>query len=78
MKKIYPVSDDFIDTRFDRWFKKKIFNIPQSNIEKNLRKGKIKVNNKKKKSSYKVQEHDQICVYNFSFITKKNKKNKSK
>ena len=46
--------------------------------EKNIRKGKIKVNNKKKKSSYKLQENDQIIVYNFNFTTNKNKKNKFK
>jgi len=74
MKKIYPVSDDFIDARFDRWFKKKIFNIPQSYIEKNLRKGKIKVNNKKVKSSYKLKRNDEVTIFDLVFLPDKNKK----
>jgi len=74
MKKIYYVSDNFIDTRFDRWFKKKVFNIPQSYIEKNLRKGKIKVNNKKIKSSYKLKKEDIVTIFNLIYIPAKNKK----
>jgi len=46
MKK-FLVEDDFINTRLDRWFKRKIHDVPQSFIEKNLRKGNIKVNKKK-------------------------------
>jgi len=52
--------------------------VPQSLIEKSIRKGKIKVNNKKKKSSYKLQKNDQIFVYNFNFKISKNKKIKTK
>ena len=51
MKKVFSVDTDFINSRFDKWFKKKVCDIPQSLIEKNLRKGNIKVNYKKKKSS---------------------------
>ena len=47
MKKIYTVEIDYVDTRLDRWFKKNISNVPQSLIEKYLRRGKIKVNHKK-------------------------------
>ena len=54
MKKIYSITDDFINTRLDRWFKKMYCDIPQSYIEKKIRKGKIKINNKKVKSSYKL------------------------
>jgi len=74
MKKTYPVSDDFINTRFDRWFKKKVSNIPQSYIEKNLRKGKIKVNNKKIKSSYKLKKEDIVDIYDLIFTPSKNVK----
>jgi len=62
MKKEFKVNADFNDTRLDRWFKKNIFLIPQSLLEKNIRKGCIKVNNLKKKSSYKVKTGDKIFV----------------
>ena len=78
MKKIFSVKYDFVNARLDRWFRRNVCEVPQSLIEKNIRKGKIKVNNKKKKSSYKLQKNDQIFVYNFNFTTNKNKKNKLK
>ena len=56
MKNFLSIESDFVNTRFDKWFKKKVSAVPQSFIEKNLRKGNIKVNNKKVKSSYKVQK----------------------
>ena len=58
MKNIFNVNKDFVNTRLDKWFKKNISAVPQSLIEKSLRKGKIKVNNKKVKSSYRLQEKD--------------------
>ena len=78
MKKVFSIKHDFVNTRLDRWFKRNVCEAPQSLIEKNIRKGNIKVNNKKKKSSYKLQEQDQIFVYNFNFVVNKNKKNKLK
>ena len=78
MKKIFSVKYDFVNTRLDRWFRRNVCEAPQSLIEKNIRNGKIKVNNKKKKSSYKLQENDQIYVYNFNFTANKNKKTKFK
>ena len=74
MKKIYSIKDDFTNARLDRWFKKEVFNIPQSYIEKNLRKGKIKVNNKKTKSSYKLRKEDEVTVFDLIFAPDKNKK----
>ena len=73
MKKIYTVSEDFVNTRLDRWFRKNICQVPQSLIEKSIRKGKIKVNNKKNKSSYKLKGNDQIQVSNLNFSPNKNK-----
>ena len=55
MNKIYTIKIDYVETRLDRWFRKNISEVPQSLIEKNLRKGKIKVNHKKVKSSYIIQ-----------------------
>tara|TARA_B100001057_G_C22784096_1_gene924856 strand:- start:605 stop:1483 length:879 start_codon:yes stop_codon:yes gene_type:complete len=67
--------------RFDRLLRNKLGNIPQSLIEKNLRSGKIKLNNKKVKSSIKVNINDKVSLFNFDFkeniIQKKNKFNPS-
>jgi len=78
MEKIFSVKNDFVNARLDRWFRRNVCEVPQSLIEKSIRKGKIKVNNKKKKSSYKLQKNDQIFVYNFNFKISKNKKIKTK
>ena len=75
MKKILNVTEDYHDMRIDRWVKKKIFNVPQSLIEKSLRQGKIKVNNLIVKSAYKLKYKDKIYLYNFNpettFLNKK-------
>ena len=77
MKKVFSVEKDFIDSRFDRWFRKNISNVPQSLIEKSLRKGKIKINSKKIKSGYKLKENDLIYIYNLNFSSKKIEADKS-
>jgi len=53
--------------RLDRWLRNKIGNLPQSLIEKYLRSGKIKINKKKVKSSFKVKTNDKIDVFNLKF-----------
>ena len=78
MQKTFKVVKDHINSRLDRWIRRNVCEVPQSLIEKNIRKGNIKVNNKKKESSYKLQENDQIFVYNFNFKLSKNKKIKTK
>ena len=77
MNKICTVEIDFVDTRLDRWFRKNICEVPQSLIEKNIRKGKIKVNNKKVISSYRLKKYDKIFLYNISFQGQKNIKSKN-
>ena len=74
MKKSLFVGQDSINSRLDRWIRRNVCKIPQSLIEKNIRKGNIKINNKKKKSSYKLQKNDQISLHNFNFSPDKNKK----
>ena len=49
MEKIFSVKNDFVNARLDRWFRRNVCEVPQSLIEKSIRKGKIKVNNKKKR-----------------------------
>ena len=78
MKNFFLVKDDFVNSRLDRWFRRNICEVPQSLIEKNLRKGKIRINNKKVKSSYKLKYNDKIILYNINFTRNKNKKIKIK
>ena len=70
MKKSYLVDSNYNQMRLDRWIRNNLGKIPQSLIEKNLRRGKIKVNNKKTKSSYKVKTNDEINLFNFKFEEK--------
>ena len=74
MKKIFLITNDFVNSRLDRWFKKNVCDVPQALIEKNIRKGNIKINYKKEKSSYKVKKDDKVIVYNINFIVYKHKK----
>ena len=74
MKNFFLVKDDFINSRLDRWFRKNVCDVPQSLIEKNIRKGNIKINYKREKSSYKLNKGDQIIVYNINFTANKHKK----
>ena len=67
MKKSYSVDYKHDQMRLDRWIRNNLGKIPQGLIEKNLRKGKIKVNNNKVKSSYKVKTYDKINLFNFEF-----------
>ena len=60
------VKEDYHNTRFDRWFKFNVIDLPQSLIEKILRLNKIKINRRKIKSSYRVQTGDIIEIYDIS------------
>ena len=73
MKSKFLVKQDYHNTRLDRWFKHNISDIPQSLIEKLIRKNKIKVNRKKTKTKYRVQYNDQIEIFNFDKIKHKDK-----
>ena len=65
MRNSYLINGDSISMRLDRWIKKNISDIPQSLIEKNIRRGNIKINNKKEKGSYKLKKNDKVSLYNF-------------
>ena len=67
MKKSYIVVSTCNDMRIDRWIRHSVGKIPQSLIEKNLRAGKIKLNNKKIKSSHKIKTNDKIDLFNLNF-----------
>ncbi len=67
MNKSYIVDQTYNNMRLDRWIRNNIGKIPQSLIEKSLRAGKIKVNKKKVKSSFKVKTKDKINIFNLDF-----------
>ena len=67
MVKNFIVDATYNNMRLDRLLRNKLGKIPQSLIEKNLRSGKIKLNNKKVKSSFKVQTNDKIELFDFEF-----------
>ena len=67
MIKSFIVDTTCSNMRLDRLLKNKLGKIPQSLIEKSLRSGKIKLNNKKVKSSIKVSANDKIELFNFNF-----------
>ena len=67
MIKSCTVDLTYNNMRLDRLIRNKIGNIPQSLIEKSLRSGKIKVNKKKVKSSFKVKTNDEINIFNLNF-----------
>ena len=78
MPKSYTVEDDFNESRLDKWFKKKIIDLPHSLLEKIIRQNKIKVNKKKTKSSYRLQTGDLIDIYDISKFKPADKKEKIK
>ena len=67
MNKSFVVNSTYSGMRLDRYLRNKLGKIPQSLIEKSLRAGKIKINKKKIKSSFKVKTNDKIDLFNFDF-----------
>ena len=67
MKKSFNVDSTFNDMRIDRWIRNNLGNIPQGLIEKSLRSGKIKLNNRKTKSSQKIKTGDEVNLFNFDY-----------
>ena len=71
MPQNYTVERDYHNSRFDKWFKANIIDLPQSLLEKLIRQNKVKINKKKSKASYRVQFGDIISVYDISKFKKK-------
>ena len=78
MNKSYTIKEIYSGMRIDRWIRNNVASLPQSLIEKSLRKGKIKVNIKKVNSSYKLKVGDKIKFFNFDFEVNKNKETNKK
>ena len=70
MKKSINVDKSFNDMRIDRFIRNHLGKIPQGLIEKNLRNGKLKLNQKKVKSSQTVKTGDKLNIYNLNFEEK--------
>ena len=70
MIKSFIVDSTCNNMRLDRWLRNQLGNIPQSLIEKTIRAGKIKINKKKVKSSFKIKTKDKIDIFNFRFQEK--------
>ena len=70
MNKSLTVEDACDGMRFDRWLRSKLGKLPQGLIEKSLRSGKIKINNKKVKSSFKIKTKDRVDIFDLSFKEK--------
>ena len=70
MPEIYIVEKSFHNTRFDKWLKLKIKDLPQSLIEKIIRLNKVKINKKKTKSSYRIQIGDIVQIFDISKFKK--------
>ena len=66
MPEKFVINKSYNKSRFDKWFKEEVINLPNSLIQKLLRKNKIKVNNKKIKSSFRLSEGDNISIFNLS------------
>ena len=67
MLEVIKINNSDAGQRIDKWIKNNLSKIPQSLIEKDLRNGKIKVNRKKVKSSYKLNKLDQVYLYSVSY-----------
>ena len=68
--KSFIVDSTHNNMRVDRFLRNKLGKVPQSLIEKGLRSGKIKVNKKKVKSSFKIQTKDKVDLFNVKFKEK--------
>ena len=66
MIKNFKVKEKDEETRIDRWLKRNFSSLNQNFIEKNLRKGSIKINNSKVKANYKVIKNDIVNIFNYS------------
>ncbi len=70
MNKSFIVDHSYDGIRIDKWIRNNLGKVPQGLIEKSLRTGKIKLNEKKIKSSTKLKMEDVINVYDLKFEQK--------
>ncbi len=70
MIKSFIVDITCNNMRLDRWIRHKVGKMPQGLIEKTLRLGKIKINKKKVKSSFKLKTNDKVEIFNLNYEEK--------
>jgi 23S rRNA pseudouridine955/2504/2580 synthase len=58
----FTISSDFHNVRLDRFLRKKYQDISLSRIFGMIRKGRVRINGKRKKQNYRLQEHDVVVV----------------
>ena len=58
----FIITRDFHDVRLDRFVRQKYREIPLTGIFRLIRKGRIRINGKKKKQDYRLQENDVVRV----------------
>ena len=78
MPQKFLIDNNYNNSRFDRWFKNIVINLPQSLVEQIIRKNKVKVNNNKTKSSYRLKVDDIVEVFDITKFTVNDKKRKIK
>ena len=66
MIKNFKVQAKDEETRIDRWLKRNFSSLNQNFIERNLRKGLIKIIHSKVKANYKVMNNDIVNIFNYS------------
>ena len=66
MIKNFKVQAKDEETRIDRWLKRNFSSLNQNFIERNLRKGLIKINHSKVKANYKVIKNDIVNIFDYS------------
>ena len=74
MHKSYIVEKDFHNSRFDKWFKTNVIDIPHSLIQKIIRLNKAKINKKKAKTFHRLKAGDQIDIFDISKFRSNEKK----
>ncbi len=59
----FIITQDFHNVRLDRFLCKKFSNIPLSGIYRMIRKGRVRVNGKRKKPHFKLQATDNVRIW---------------
>ena len=59
----YIIDKDYADVRLDRYLRKNFPDLSLTEIFKGIRIGKIKVNGKKSKQNYRLQEGDCVKIF---------------
>ena len=60
--KIYKVTSNYVDQRLDNFLLRNLKSVPKSLIYRLLRQGHIRVNKKRAKQVYRMQEGDEVQV----------------